>query len=151
MFRAGLLCLAAAIPLLAPLGSAIAAQYLCIPDKSVGFRYNKATKTWDDVHFRTDMHYVMAPAQPGSTPADRVYSWTQVGKPYPDAYCTEFNGAGISRCDLFGGDVYINRSNGRYLMSFFLGYYNVGIPGPMSETDETSSTPALEIGKCSPF
>lgn len=150
MSRAGLLCLATAIPLLVPLGDAIAAQYLCVPDAAVGFHYNKTRKTWDDTHFKTDTHYVLAPSKSG-TPADKPYSWTQVGSQYPDAYCSEFTDAGVTRCDLVGGEIYINKNNGRYLMSFFWGYYIVGVPGPVPLTDDTSGTPMLQIGKCSPF
>jgi hypothetical protein len=46
--------------LLALVSIAHAEQYLCVAEKSVGFAYDKATKTWDNANFSTDAKYLVS-------------------------------------------------------------------------------------------
>lgn len=53
-------------------------------------------------------------------------------------------------CDTFGGNISVNKVNGRFVRVFWMAYYTVGGPG-LNETDEDSGTPMIEIGKCTAF
>lgn len=71
------------------------------------------------------------------------------------SYCKEgFNDVGMLFCEsgLFPRRLRFNKNNGRFLATYLFGYYAVGLKflGKVV-TDETSGTPFIEIGKCSPF
>jgi hypothetical protein len=141
IFAAGLAFLTVVTPAHA------ADQYLCVPDKAVGFAYNKTTKQWESMHLKTSQ-FVIAPSKDGKA----AYTVTDIGDKYLPGYCDkDFTDVGMLFCDTFGGDLKFNRVSGRFLRVFYLAYYNVGIPGPATETDEDSGTPMIEIGKCASF
>jgi|SRR5215213_2356719 hypothetical protein len=87
---------------------------------------------------------------------------TRIGEKHPLASCTQgFNQYGYIFCaDVsFGSefrfyDFRLNRINGRFLLTFPLGYYTV-VPEIdkrfMRPTEENSNIPYMAIGKCSPF
>ena len=130
--------------------AAAAEQYICVPDKATGFHYDKGAEDWEVTRFKTDSKYVVAAAKDGRN----AFTWTKIGSQNSTdvGYCKDdFNNVRMLFCDIFGGQIKFNRTNGRYIFVFYLGYYDVGIPGPISETDESSGTPMIEIGKCSPF
>jgi hypothetical protein len=62
----------------------------------------------------------------------------------------DFSESGFLFCQGLGGEFRFNRRNGRFLNVYLLGYFNV-VPGTNKITDESSDTPFMEIGKCSPF
>ena len=124
-----------------------AEQYLCTPDRATGFIYDKTRKTWDTAALKTGQ-FVIAPADGGKA----AYTVTDIGdKDLPGSCDKDFNKVGMLFCDVWGGDVKFNKANGRFLRTFVYAYYNVGLPGPAAETDETSGTPMIEIGKCKAF
>jgi hypothetical protein len=129
-------------------------QFLCVPDKTTGFAYNRVTKEWDTATLKTNQ-FLIAPAKnERAAKNERVaYTVTEIGeKDNLPGYCEkDFNDAGILFCDTFGGEIKFNKVNRRFLRIFYFAYYTVGIPGPVKETDEDSGTPMLEIGKCTPF
>lgn len=121
-------------------------QYLCVPEKITGFAYHPKTKEWDYAKFRPDFKYVIAPAKGNFT-----FSLAKVGEQHPTGGCKDgFNDAGFLFCEIPDGDFKFNKKNGRYLMVFDMGYYLVGA-GNWAEKDEDSGSPAIQIGKCSPF
>ncbi len=72
----------------------------------------------------------------------------KIGQSFPIARCKDdFNKVGFLFCEGWR-EFRINRTNGRFIAAFILGYFNVGVD---EITDETSDTPSIEIGKCSPF
>ena len=112
-----------------------------------GFAYDATTRQWDYAKFKTDFKYVIAPGKEGRS----AFTLSKTGEADPIGYCKgSFNDARFLFCETYGGDFRFNRKNGRYLMAFTYGYYNVGT-GSVVETDADSGTPMLEIGKCSPF
>ena len=64
----------------------------------------------------------------------------------------DFNTPGYLYCESDIGSLYFtfNKSNGRFLFSSGSGYVNV-LPELNKITDESSETPFLEIGRCSPL
>ncbi len=133
-------------------GSATAEQYLCVPEKATGFAYDTKKNEWSVKEFNTDYKWIIASGKKGNVlgnPAFEEFSFavTKVGEKDPLRYCkSAFNKVGFLSC----GSFHFNRNNGRYLLSDSGGYWNVG-KGLLMETDQASSTPYLEIGKCSPF
>ena len=128
-----------------------AEQYLCIADGATGFKYDETKKTWNEASFKIqDAKYVIS--SPDNAAATHAYRVMKLGESTPTATCEQdFNDPGYLFCSgqLGTADFRFNRKNGRYLLSFFHGYYSVL---PESKTPEAmSDTPFIEIGKCSPF
>ena len=129
-------------------GVAVAEQYLCIAEHSAGFSYDKVTKEWKNSTFKVSSKYLISKAD-GTKNAWHI---TEIGETFPLFRCeSDFDEYGYLDCsDSVNSKFYFNKNNGRYLASYPLGYYIV-LPGLNKFTDETSDTPNLEIGKCSPF
>lgn len=124
-----------------------AEQYLCVSERSAGFKYDARTSTWNGTTFRTEDKYLIAPSK------DPRYAFqvTKVGENISTASCKDgFNEFGYLFCSGLGGDFKFNRDNGRFLLVYAMGYFNV-LPGVNKTTDEKSDTPFMDIGKCSPF
>lgn len=124
-------------------------SYLCIPDYTIGFQYDKATKEWSNTSFRIKERYVLARPD-----ADKFsnYKWgvTEVGSKFPSSFCMEdFNEKGLISCN--GGFVFeMSTETLRFLISKTFGYIQ---KYPLKLGDETllegSDTPYMTIGKCS--
>ena len=124
-------------------------QFLCMPEKSIGFVYDRATKAWTTADFGNEEHYIIASP---SVTNGYLYTWTVVGQKTPDALCgKDFTEAGILHCKPLGGDIFFNKNNGRYVRTHWLGYYNVGLPGDFGATDRQVVIRQVQIGKCSPL
>ncbi|HKF95788.1 MAG TPA: hypothetical protein VKB96_14585 [Gammaproteobacteria bacterium] len=130
--------------LLAYLSNAHAAQYLCVTEKSVGFAYDKVTKTWDNANFTTDAKYLVSE----SNDPKYAYQLTRIGNKDPLASCKQgFNEYGYIFCaDVGFGSGFklygfrFNRIIGKFLLTYPDGYYNV-VPGMDNPAiDENSIT-----------
>ena len=129
---------------------AFSEQWLCVVDHATGFSYDKETKKWGETSFTTDQKYLISEAT-----MEKEYHWliTQIGDKSPHYLCEkDFDGGGNLECSAVFGEFKFNKKNGRFLNAGLIGYY--GFPGSELSTeiiDEVGDTPALEIGKCSPF
>ena len=122
-------------------------QYLCVSERSAGFKFDARADSWASTNFRTEAKYLVAP----SKNAQYAFQITKVGENIPTASCEDgFNEPGYLLCTGIGGEFKFNRDNGRFLLVYAIGYFNV-LPKLNQITDEKSDTPFLEIGKCSPF
>lgn len=122
-------------------------KYLCVSDRSTGFRYDESSKSWEQARFKANRKYIISKSD------DKEYTFKviRIGENYPICYCMQgFNEPGYLFCQGPGGDFRFNKKNGRYILIYSIGYYNV-LPDSMFLTDENSDTPFIEIGKCSPF
>jgi hypothetical protein len=122
-------------------------QYLCIGDKSTGFKFNKMSKEWEYARFNTaKSKYIISKPKDGLS----AYVVRKVGEDMVIASCAkDFDDLGFLFCESYFGDTFkFNNKNGRYLYGDLAGYYNF-LPGISLEED--ALTPAIEIGKCSPF
>ncbi len=116
-----------------------AEQYLCIGEHSTGFTYDKSTKEWRSTKFQPEK-YIVKPS--------KFYEYEVSQHPSVSVltiYCKEgFDENGYLLCtDAFRG-FRMNKVNGRFLLIFRHGYYNV-LPGK-TKTDEEGDTPYMAIG-----
>ena len=121
-------------------------RYLCVPDNSTGFKYNKNSKTWEQANFSTNDKYIVTQSDDKRC----AFKVTRFGDTSRISCCEQgFNESGCLHCE---GMItfYFNKKNGTYLLPHVLGYFSV-LPGGFFETDEKSDTPYIQIGKCSPF
>ena len=124
-----------------------AEQYICIAETSAGFNYSETSKKWESTRFNTEKKYIISESDSEYYAREVV----RIGSDYPVASCVEgFNSHGYLLCSSSFHDFRFQKENGRYLISYFGGYYNV-MPSLNEITDSTSDTPFMEIGKCSPF
>jgi len=126
-------------------------QYLCVAEAAAGFSYDENIKKWKSTTFRTDNKYIIAPVKREGY----AYKISKIGDTNPFSSCKEgFNKSGFLFCEGVG-DFKFNKNNGRYLFIYSFGYYSVhpelGKILPGMESDKTSDTPYMEIGKCPPF
>ena len=122
-------------------------SFLCMADKSTGFKYDEHLKIWDHARFRSDIKYII------SLSPNREFNFviSEVGTKRLRGFCKKgFNEYGMLFCATLTGEFRFNRNNGRFLLTELAGYYSVGAEG-MHEIDETSDTPLLQIGTCAPF
>ena len=124
--------------------SASAQEYLCVPDLATGFVFKD--NAWRSTNFEVERQYLIA----ASTRPKFTFEVTVLGHDLPDGFCEhDFNKGGYLRCAGIFGELHFNRKNGRYLISYVYGYYNV-LPELGLLTDQTSSTPLIEIGQMLP-
>ncbi|HEU4684336.1 MAG TPA: hypothetical protein VFS39_07525 [Nitrospira sp.] len=127
-------------------GAAQPEQYICVANRLSGFEYKDETKLWGPMHSRSDRKYAITAV----TDRDVRYTVTDVDQNTALGFCKAgFDEAGRLYCDLIGGELKLNKHNGRFLLSHLVGYYDVGSSPDI--TDETSDMPLIEIGKCSRF
>ena len=121
-------------------------QFLCVADQAAGFMYSKTIKKWQASAGDSDEKYVISE----SDLEGYAYQLKEVGEETSYTECKEdFTKFGYLTCEgLY--EFQMNRDNGRFLMVFKTGYFNV-LPEINDFTDETSDTPYMVIGKCSPF
>jgi hypothetical protein len=124
----------------------LADQYFCVSNMSTGFSYDKNLRRWESVDFNiSENKYIISKISGG------IYEVTETGGKNSTCHCdSDFNGFGYLNCDCALGKFKFNKLNGRFIMSYIGGYFNV-LPEINQITDESSDTPHITIGVCSPF
>ena len=129
-------------------------QYLCIAKQSTGFSFNENSGQWEPTNFNVDeKKYVISKIGKDETYSivKKAYKVVRSGKDRPSFLCeVEFNKHGFIQCESLSGSFRFSNKNGRYLITYTFGYYNV-VPEINKRTDKDSRNPFLEIGTCSPF
>ena len=127
--------------------SIAADSYLCVADKSVGFRYNEQSKKWVEAIFDvTDVKYIITTSEPlidNEKISNRAWAIKNLGDEYPFAYSNENFSNNDSIIIKAGYEFFIDKKSLRYLKVYNQGYW--------SGKDNNKDTPYLEIGKCSPL
>lgn len=125
--------------LIASVHAAGAEDYLCIPEHTTGFRYDRPTGAWITAEFRIAGTKYLLKRVSGKL------RWTNFGKPVDLApSCSEYNEVGFSNCSGLS-EVTFNKQTLRFLLTHRLGYVRSEID-PKTEGDVT---PFIEIGTCS--
>jgi hypothetical protein len=132
-----------------------AESYLCVADKSTGFKYNKQTKRWDYSRFnvRERRWIIRAPnldeiKQLNSAPAFVVIG---LGETFPESLCEKpFTDAGTLVCREIW-DFKFSKDRLRYVAVYPMGYWMDSSEGSGDLFVEGKNDLAIEIGRCSPF
>jgi len=139
--------------LLAFANSCFSDQYLCVAKQSTGFSFNEKSGQWEPKNFNVDdKKYVISKIGKDETYSivKKKYKVVRIGKNRPDFLCdVDFNKPGFLYCSSLTGSFRFNNINGRYLITYTFGYYNV-VPEVNKMTDKDSRDPSLELGTCSP-
>ena len=116
-------------------------SYLCIPDLSTGFSYQKSTNKWISTDFNIQgTKYIL------SKKNDGIWEWKDFGQKDSLIRCPDgFNESGYINC-ISLHRIQFNRTNLRFQLIYPIGYTNKDIIGKEGE-----DTPHMQIGKCSPL
>ena len=140
-------------------------SFLCIPDKSVGFKFNDRTKEWDQADFRVgDDKYIVRPTTDEDAslflfPVSKPYAVWILGEDYPDVFCNE----GISEFHWLkcgeNPQFFLNTYTNRFMYIYHGSYMAATIESGgrdeegnltfVDREDTGGDTPIMEIGKCS--
>lgn len=114
--------------------------YICLSDKSTGFRRTDS-QAWVATNFKTDGQKFLLALKGGA------WKWSEFGKDdlFTGAECGSFSEYGYLRCTGLGTELVFNRKNLRFQMTFQGGYITEGVVDPKYGFD----TPYLTIGSCS--
>jgi hypothetical protein len=134
--------------LLAYVPIANAEQYLCVAEETSGFTYDTRTKSWDSASLPTDAKYLLSE----SKDPRYAYHLTELGNNYELVSCKkDFNPYGFIFCSgprlsVLDYDFRLSRRDGRFLLSFPVGYYALARGLGRQLAEETSPNPYMQIG-----
>ena len=119
-----------------------AAQYLCVSDKTTGFKYSSTDQTWISANFISDNKYTLSDSS-------GRYLLRAPGADEPVAKCGEFNKANVLFCSGWVEFVF-HKETGRYTESSTGAYHLVGTE--LFPTDKKDiPNPSISIGECTEF
>lgn len=146
-----LLCMAFSVPAAAIQTDA----YICIPEKSTGFRYNKTTKTWEQVRFRITEKYLVRRIKKNHYRYRAGQRWVVMnfGEEYGFAWAEkDINKYGMLFFDGYN-EFRFNTEDLRFLRVGKMGYLHLNKEKEkeveLSTNYEELGTPFMEIGTCS--
>lgn len=120
--------------------------YLCVAEKSTGFRFDG--HAWQLANFKIDDDkYVVKPATKKFRENSPNARWVviRLGDEAPMSVCGDFAENGwLTTCGGFL-EFSFNHKTLKFLSAYMIGYVNA------EEGKENANTPALTIGKCSPL
>lgn len=106
--------------------------YLCVPLKSTGFKYDKGTKRWEQVTFKTSEKKYLLKKVKGQ------WEWRLFGEELGEK-CGLMYDSGWVKCIAPWITIKFNKNNLRYIESYVVGYL---------EGDDAGDTPSITIGSC---
>lgn len=112
-------------------------QYLCVPDKKIGFEYyDNQLDVYGATTLQAGKNFTISTLFPHDIPLK--FFIIETGTSRPSGYCKYgFNDWGILFCDLGPAEFKFNKYNGRFITVFTGGY------------DDYPRGAYMEIGKCS--
>jgi len=95
-------------------------RYLCIPEKAVGFFFNKTSKQWENTNFNAKNKYILIKS---SDNKDWQLKTIEKSGKYPVMSCEGgFDEAGVIDCEDFGEKFTMNNKNFKYIKVHPHGY-----------------------------
>ena len=117
-----------------------ASAYVCTPDKSTGFTFNKATRQWDVARFAVEGKKYFVKNDKGS------WQWLESeGSDRSPVRCADFNNYDSMSCTGVY-EIVFNRKSLRFQKVYGDGY--VTNPEVIGTDKEGAATPYVEIGTC---
>lgn len=121
--------------------AASADSYVCIPEKSTGFTFNKGNRQWDMARFAVEGKKYSVKNEKGS------WQWLESeDSDRSPVRCSDFNNYDSLSCTGFY-EIVFNRKSLRFQKIYGEGY--VTSPETIGTDKEGAATPYLEIGTCS--
>ncbi len=116
------------------------AKYLCIGNKSTGFKYENGN--WNSVDFKVDKRYLVA-VKKHWFKDEVLYSITEFGKDRASFYCDKEapDKYGYIICEEGLGSFRVNIRTLRYMDVYPVGYID-------GKDNNATDTPSIEIGTC---
>ena len=111
--------------------------------------YDTSLQEWKRVQFNVEgSKYVISP----SDQTEYAYEVKQFNSERPDWFCKKnISEFGFLKCTgLLDSKFKFNNDNRRFMMTSSFGYVEV-LPDMNKLTDDSTDTPNMEIGACSPF
>jgi hypothetical protein len=130
--------------------AAWAEGYLCAGDKATGFAFNPTRKEWNETRFRVDSKYLIRRKNDKDALwKDALWVVVEVGESVALATCnSDFTEWGTLVCDGMRRFIF-NQKNMRFQI-YYQGAYIWEGDGT-SSGPESTDTPYIEIGRCSPI
>jgi hypothetical protein len=129
-------CLLATVPVYAE-------SYLCVGDMTTGFSFDKNQRVWKRATFRSPK-FILARTNGEKS----AWGVKEMGDTIPTSYCEGFENE-VLMCGGFF-EFRMNRETLRFMSIYMFGYWTDD-KSKSAGKEEGDDTPALTIGKCSPF
>jgi hypothetical protein len=118
-------------------------SYLCVADKSIGYKYNKNSNTWEIAKFNVENEeYLVSLFADGG---DRTWEVKKKGKEH--MYICQ----NINRCQSVFGLFLMNPNSLKFMDIYFRDYLSVTYEDPYTKEFYGPDTSSMTIGKCSPL
>lgn len=116
-------------------------RYMCVPDHAAGFSFDQSSSTWKSVNLRAENErYIIS----GETLSESALSIVSAGANYEECHSNKgFGSTNEAYFECVFGEFIFNKNTGRFLRTFTAGY--------IDGLDNNQNTPAILIGRCSPF
>lgn len=139
-----MLTLIAVLPVASAQNDQISDVYVCLPDAATGFAYKNGR--WQTAEFNiSDDKYIIRRSRESDLFSDRPWLWGDFGAEELFTPCNEGpNEYGLVLCEGLGDQVRMNTRSMRYQLYNYVGYVKSS-----TKDDAESSTPFIEIGRCS--
>lgn len=116
-------------------------RYLCVPDQVAGFSFDQSTNRWKSVNLRSeDEKYIIDVVTSSKSALSIVSANSNHIECWSDKGFASTNEADF-KC-IFG-EFRFNKNTGRFIRTYTSGY--------IDGLDNKENTPAILIGKCTPF
>jgi hypothetical protein len=135
--------------------NATADGWLCIGEKSSGFRYEETPDRWMSAVFgnATDSKFVVRRANMDE-PMEQRFTWVvaQLGKDSIDYGCEDdLEDSGALFCKGLFGEFRFNSKSLRFQSYYAIGYVIRDPNSAEGKEIQSGNTPSLVIGRCSPL
>ena len=116
-------------------------RYMCVPDQAAGFSFDQNSSRWKSVNLQAEKErYIIS----GETLTDSSLSIVSAGANYDECRSDKgFSNTNEAYFECIFGEFIFNKNTGRFLRTYTAGY--------IDGLDNNQNTPAILIGRCSPF
>ena len=126
--------------------SEVSQRYLCVPEKSTGFYYDKSSGNWGSALVEEGARYVVEK----TSNAAYAFAVSRIGKVSPEAFCVSgVSAAGYLACTGIDSTFSLDTHSGRYVRSSVVEYFKS--PPELARVVAPSHGPiTLSVGECLP-
>ena len=116
-------------------------RYLCVPDQAAGFIFDQSSRRWKSVNLRSEGEkYIIKQVSFSKNALSIVSAQASYEECRSD---NGFENSNEAYFECIFGEFKFNRITGRFIRTFTAGY--------IDGLDNKENTPAILIGRCTPF